>query len=154
MKWKIPPKIKIYEALGAVGDERVEVIGNEAKIYSSSRNKFYNVKYDPGSNAIMANDNGSFWQGYLGYPAVAFLMKIEIIKFDPRCTEVLRDIAWKDINTKFENNFNKTSDYVHSLLKGKGISIEDFLQEVDNIYLQIQKLGLSRLGGKAKPPKG
>jgi hypothetical protein len=32
MKWKEPPIIKIYEALGAVADDRVEVEGNSAKV--------------------------------------------------------------------------------------------------------------------------
>ncbi|MFZ1075166.1 MAG: hypothetical protein WAN50_02225 [Minisyncoccia bacterium] len=36
MKWKKPPVIKIYEALGAVADGRIEVDGNAAKVYSSS----------------------------------------------------------------------------------------------------------------------
>ncbi len=43
MKWKHPSITKIYEALGAVADDRVLVSGNSAKVYSSSRNKFYNV---------------------------------------------------------------------------------------------------------------
>lgn len=62
MKWKHPPITKIYEALGSVADERIELVGSSAKVYSSSRNKFYVVSYEPG--AIMANDNGSYWQGY------------------------------------------------------------------------------------------
>jgi len=47
MKWKHPPIIKIYEALGSVADGRVEVSGNTAKVFSSSGNKFYVVSYDP-----------------------------------------------------------------------------------------------------------
>ena len=39
-KWKHPPIIEVYEALGAVADGRIELTQNEAKIYSSSGNKF------------------------------------------------------------------------------------------------------------------
>ncbi len=34
MKWKHPPIIKIYEALGAVADGRVKISGDSAQVYS------------------------------------------------------------------------------------------------------------------------
>jgi len=154
MKWKLPPEIKIYEALGCIGDDRVRIGDNEAKVYSSSGNKFYVVKYSPGENAIMANDNGSYWQNYLGYPSIAFLMKIGAISFDSIYAKALEGIAWKDINTQFKNDFDKTAGYVHSLLNGKGISTEDFLNEIEHIAGQIKKLDLLMLGHKIKPPTG
>lgn len=33
MKWKIPPKIKIYEALGCIADKRIEINGNDGKVF-------------------------------------------------------------------------------------------------------------------------
>lgn len=154
MKWKVPPPIKIYEALGAIADGRIKVDGNEAKVYSSSGNKFYVVTYDASKQEIMANDNGSYWQGYLGYPSIAFLMYIGVIHFNPLYAEALKEIAWKDINTQFKNNFNTTVTYIHSLLQDKGISIEDFLKDVNAIQTQIEMLNLSLLGKKTKPPIG
>lgn len=68
MKWTQPHFIKFYEALGAIADGRVEVDPNDhnkAKIYSSNRDKFYEVSYDPENNAIMANDNAAYWKGTL-----------------------------------------------------------------------------------------
>ncbi len=154
MKWKLPPPIKIYEALGAIADERVEADGNKAKVYSSSGNKFYTVTYDADKQEIMANDNGSYWQGYLGYPSIAFLMHIGAIRFNPLYSEALKGIAWKDINTRFKNDFDKTVVYIHSLLQEKGIAVDDFLGEVDALRKQIELLDLSFLGKKTKPPKG
>lgn len=154
MKWKLPPKIKIYEALGAIADGRLEIEGNEGKAYSSSRGKFYTISYDPEKGAIMVNDNASFYRGYLGYPAIAFLMQKGVIKFNPVYAEALKGIAWKDINTKFKNDFDKTGEYVYGLLKEKGISVEEFLREVENIYGQLEKLNPSLLGPKVKPPEG
>ena len=46
MKWAIPPKIKIYEALGCMGDKRIEVSENTGKVFSSSRGKYYTVNFD------------------------------------------------------------------------------------------------------------
>ncbi len=62
----------------------------------------------------MANDNGSFWKGYLGYPAIAYLMKIGVLSYDPKIGDQLKGIAWKDINQKLQNNFDATLEYVLS----------------------------------------
>jgi hypothetical protein len=102
--WKLPPKIKIYEALGSVADSRLEVMGNSAKVYSSSRGKYYTVTYDAAQQAIMCNDNGSYWQGYLGYPAIAYLLESGVISYDHDLAKLLGDIHWKDINQGFKND--------------------------------------------------
>ncbi len=112
MKWKHPPIIKIYEAIGAVADGRVEVAGNTAKVYSSSGNKYYDVVYAPVEQAIMTDDNGSYWKGYLGYPAIAFLVKIGMLSCDEKVGELLKNIVWEDINQKFKNDFDKTLEYI------------------------------------------
>ena len=155
MYWKLPPNIKIYEALGAVADGRIEMVGeHEVRVYSSSRGKFYTVTYGPERQAIMANDNGSYWQGYLGYPSIAYLMQIGVIRYDARYAEAVKDIAWKDINTQFKNDFDKTAEYIHALLEQKGIAVSEFLQEVGNIQQQIEHLHLALLGKRTKPPVG
>src|SRR5512140_2716320 len=111
-KWKRPPIAKIYEALGAVADGRIEVSGDSAKVFSSSGNKSYIITYDPAAGAIMANDNASFWKGYLGYPAIAYLMKVGAVSFDQKTAESLKSIAWKDINQRFKNDFDKALEYI------------------------------------------
>src|SRR5688572_10980271 len=73
MQWKSPPVIKMYEALGAIADGRVHMSRDQAKVYSSSGNKYYTVSFESATNTISSNDNGSFWRGYLGYPAIAYL---------------------------------------------------------------------------------
>jgi hypothetical protein len=76
----LPPNIKIYEALGAVADGRVEREGMftyQGKCASASTpGKMYLISYNPDTNVIVSDDNGSLNQGYLGYPAIAFLLKI------------------------------------------------------------------------------
>jgi hypothetical protein len=154
MKWKLPPKIKIYEALGCIADQRIEITENEAKVYSSSRNKFYVVKYDAEKNAIMANDNGSYWVGYLGYPSIAFLMLKGIIKYNDKFTSALKDIKWKDINTQFKNDFEKTEEYIKGIMVEKGFQQEEFNAEIEQISEQIKKLNLEKLGKRIAPPQG
>jgi len=154
MKWKIPPRIKVHEALGCIADKRIIVKDNEAEVFSSSRGKSYSVKYDPKKNAIMANDNGSYWVGYLGYPSIAFLMLKGVVGYNPTYAEALKGIPWKDVNQKFKNDFGKTEKYVNDLVKTKGVSVEELDKEIDRIYEQVKKLDLEMLGEKTKPPEG
>ena len=131
MKWKRPPLNKVYEALGAVGDDRIKIDGNTAKVYSSSGNKFYDVTYDPDKNAIMANDNGSYWVGYLGYPSIALLLAKEIITYDHQLADYLKGFAWKDINQKFKNDFDKTDAYIdEQIVASRNINIDEFHRDL------------------------
>ncbi|MFZ1654213.1 MAG: hypothetical protein WBO92_03195 [Candidatus Moraniibacteriota bacterium] len=154
MKWKIPPPIKIYEALGAIGDDRIRMDGDQAKVYSSSGQKFYSVTFDPDQMAIMTNDNGSYWQGYLGYPAVAFLCLKGIIHYDTALADALAGIAWKDINVRFKNDFAKTEALIHGQLSSAGWDVAAVRDMVRQILSQIEKLSFNHLGQKTKPPTG
>jgi hypothetical protein len=152
MKWKHPSITKIYEALGAVVDDRIEIKGNTAKVYSSSRNKFYNVTYDSKKKQIMSNDNSSYWKGDLGYPSIAFLMKIGVFSYDGALANILRGVPWKDINQKFNNDFDKALEYIlSSKTDEEKLKLNDFVQKVD---AEIKKLSLSLLGKKTLPPNG
>ena len=102
----------MYEALGAVADKRIEVSGNAGKCYSSTRNKFYDISFDPESNAIMSNDNTSYYKGELGYPAVAFLLQRGELEYRPEMGGLMKGIAWKDINQKFKNDFEKALEHI------------------------------------------
>lgn len=151
MKWKRPPAIKIYEALGALADERVKISGNTAEVVSSTGNKTYDVSYDPQKREIMSNDNGSYWQGYLGYPAIAFLLKTHVLTFRPEFAELLKGIPWKDINTRFKNDFDKTLAHViGSLEKERKVELEKYVESVEQ---EIGELHLHFLGSRKKPPK-
>jgi hypothetical protein len=154
MNWKLPPKIKIYEALGCIGDKRIEIKENHAKVFSSSKNKFYSVEYSPESNAISSNDNGSYWVGYLGYPSIAFLMLKGILNYNPNFAEKLNGIPWKDINVQFKNDFDKTEKHILRLLEKKGQDIPTLLAEIDSISEQIKIIEIKKLQRQIKPPEG
>ena len=150
--WKMPTSIKVYEALGAVADGRLEISGNSGKCFSSSGNKYYEVTYEPESNAIMANDNASYWNGSLGYPAVAFLLQTEVLPYKSELGELLKNIKWKDINQKFKNDFDKTVEYILSGFdEGTRWELEAYAEE---LLSEIEKMKLVPLGKKKFPPKG
>lgn len=153
-KWQFPPSIKILEALGAVIDGRLRITGNTAKVYSSSMGKYYTVEYKPEDNAISANDNGSYWQGYLGYPAIAFLIMKEILPYDEKVVEKLKDIKWKDINVKNKNNYQKTVDDIYQMRQFTEIEKEALSSLVKDILAKIMELELNMIEPLPKPPSG
>lgn len=158
MKWKIPPKSKIYEALGAIGDERIKVSGENAQVFSSSGSKHYSVTFDSSKQAIMCNDNNSYYQGYLGYPAIAFLLATGKIKFNPQHAKVLKSIKWKDLNQKLKKDGRNDPEGLVTFVKNglllQGVNVKELETDVDNILSQIVKLDLNLLGEKTKPPTG
>ncbi len=163
MKWKTPSIIKIYEALGCIADDRLEINGLEGKVYSSSRNKFYTINYDPKSNAIICNDNGSYYVGYLGYPAIAYLMKTGELDFSERYAKALKGINWKDLNVKHDRNkgrgipnydFEAVIEEVDSLIQEKGINMREFKSFLEKVAEQIKAKKFKILGEKVPPPKG
>jgi hypothetical protein len=151
-KWKRPPIEKVYEALGALADGRIEIEGHTAKAYSSTRNKCYAIAYDPDKKAIMLNDNASFYQDYLGYPGIAFLLLFGEISYRNDVAELLRGIPWKDLNKQFRNNFRKT---VNSILEQKTAAERALIEsEVSRIYEELCRKEYFMLGPKMSPPEG
>lgn len=154
MQWKQPPRIKIYEALGAIGDSRIKMLNNTAKVFSSTGKKYYDVVFDPKTNVMSANDNGSFWQGYVGYPAIAFLLMKNMIAYNKKLTTYLKGFAWKEINTTFKNDFDKTERYVRGeMVKRFSINLKEFDDAIERIETQLQKLQLEMPQKRVRPPK-
>lgn len=153
MYWKHPPLNKVYEALGAIGDKRITLDGNKAKVYSSSGNKYYDVEYKADTQEITSNDNASYWAGYLGYPAIALLLAKGIIKYEPILAKYLSDFAWKDINQSFGNNLPKTNGYVDEQIEHKyHIDLDEFHNKLNLIRDQVIALRLKKLGKTKRPP--
>ncbi|MFT4310996.1 MAG: hypothetical protein ACMXX7_00015 [Candidatus Woesearchaeota archaeon] len=163
MNWKVPKKIKIYEAIGCVEDGRVFVYKNKGKVKSSSKNKTYNIMYDPKSNSIMSNDNSSYYTEYLGYPAIAFLLKVNELKYSKKFGEYVKDIFWKEIYVKHDQNkgkgvpnydYNAVKKEIEDIIIKRGVDIEEFRKYVEKIEYDLKSKKLNLLGEKQKPPKG
>lgn len=148
--WQLPPAIKIYEALGAVADGRVEIIdAYHANVTSSSGNKTYAVLFDPETRELSVNDNGSYYQGYVGYPALAFLMIKNLLPYDEKLAKALKGLRWKQINQANKNDFEKTVGYLGTLVDQEWL--EAFATKV---LSQLETLDLCRPKAIPKPPGG
>jgi hypothetical protein len=151
--WKLPPRIKILEALGSIADKRISILSEKsidgktvvkAICISSEKNKVYNIIYIPEDNAIFADDNGSRFRGYLGYPSIALLMLKKVLSYSPELSLFLKDIPWKKMNEKFKNYY-KTESEVKKMLERKGISEKKVDKFIEKVMEEIKQKKLAVL---------
>ncbi len=150
--WKLPPPIKIYEALGAIGDGRVRIEDqHHASVESSEGDKTYAVELSDDGREISSNDNGSYWQGYIGYPAIAVLLIRGLYRPPANVIDALAGIPWKEINRTFKNDYDKTLIEVNKTVEASGHDPDAIASEVDAIMEALRKLAPLR-GKRRKPP--
>jgi len=143
--WKLPPRVKIYEALGAVADDRVSISEpGTAQVVSSSGEKTYTVQWSPDLREINANDNASYWQGYLGYPIVAVLLALKVIAFNPADANSLAGIPWKTLNTQFKRDYDAVIAHVLQQVEAHGGDPQRLQAEVERIINALAALDLQR----------
>ena len=150
--WKMPPAIKIYEALGAIGDGRVRLEDeHHALVTSSEGDKTYAVEISDDGREISCNDNASYWQGYLGYPAIAVLLMRGLYRAPANVIDALVDIPWKEINRRFTNDHDKTLAEVNEIVEASGHDPDAVASEVESIMDVLTKLAPMR-GKRRRPP--
>ena len=131
-KWKLPPKIKVLEATGALADGRVRFDLDQFIVLSSDKTTEHKVTFDPEKNIIISTDRGSRFKGYLGYPSIAVLMLKGRIPFDKRISEALKGIEWKKLNDE-SGDYKVTEAHAKKVAQERGVSpeeIEDFVKSV------------------------
>jgi hypothetical protein len=153
-KWKSPPKVKIYEAFSVVADKRYELLSEtQAKIHSSNSKKTYLIEWAGSYPLYMtANDNGTYWKSYLGYPMVAILMSQGKIKYNPKIAGLFSSIDWNALNKEYNNDYEAAVEYLLDSMKDK-IDISAIRNEVDAIHKQITDLSVHRLNKRRTPPR-
>ncbi|MHA1505654.1 MAG: hypothetical protein ACTSR0_00470 [Candidatus Asgardarchaeia archaeon] len=151
--WKLPPRVKVMEALGAIADGRIEFPSeNEAKVRSSDLNKTYTVKFDLEKMEIISNDNGSFYRGYLGYPSIAVLMIKGILPFSKEIAEGLKGIKWKELNEKYKMYY-KTEFVAKKIAERRGVSSEEVDSFIKKVIEKIKELKIKKLKEDIAPPE-
>ena len=151
-RWKMPPLAKIYEALGAIGDGRVRLEdATHASVVSSSGDKTYSVELDPTTHQIASNDNASYWQGYLGYPAIAVLILHGLYMPHPETLKALAGVPWKELNTRYRNDYARTLDDVLARAETQGANSAAIRAEAAALLEALQTYGALR-GRRLRPP--
>lgn len=157
-KWEFPHRVKIYEALWTIVDKRIEILESDsslykAKIYSSSRQKYYLVTFDKLNNSIISNDNASYYKWHLWYPSIALLIYLNILERNDDIIKYFSNIKWKDINVTNNNDFDKTVLEINNYLFWLGLDMEEFSEYIISLENNIKILDLSILWEKTIPPK-
>ena len=138
-----------------MADGRVKLKGGEtAEVLSSDRTKTYIVEWSADLRRITSNDNASYWQGYIGYPIIAVLMVLGRLDFDETVAQALSGIAWKQMNRRFRNDYDKAVESVLLNLDVESGLRQTVASEVDKIFSQIETLDLEALPRRRRPPKG
>jgi len=151
--WKMPPLAKIYEAIGAIGDSRVWLQdGRSAAVISSDRSKTYRVEISQDGREISSNDNASYWQGYLGYPAIAVMLLRGLYPVREEVVWALRGVPWKELNQKFRNDYDRTIEQVMVSAKERGVDPGIIAAEVDAVMLALRRFA-PRRGARRRPPR-
>jgi hypothetical protein len=153
--WKMPPPIKIYEAIGAIGDGRVRAVDDTNRrweVVSSDHAKVYSVELSDDDQEISSNDNASYWQGYLGYPGVAALIACGRIPLSAASRSALAGIPWKNLNANFKSDYDRTLDEVARVVETRGGDFSAVRAEADALLESLGRLHLMR-GARRRPPR-
>jgi hypothetical protein len=154
-KWQMPPPIKVYEAVGAIGDGRVRAIDDAQNVWevgSSDGAKTYRVEISPDGREISSNDNASYWQGYLGYPAIAVLIARGKLHASAEATRMLAGIPWKELNRRFKNDYARTAAEVARIVAERGGDFDAIRAEAASILDALAALAPLQ-GARRRPPR-
>ncbi len=151
--WKLPPRAKVFEAFSAVADGRVRLAGpGSATVVSSGGDKTYDVEWSDDGRTIAANDNASYWQGYLGYPALAVLLARGELRAGDDVVAALAGVPWHDLNQRFKRDYDAAVAHVLAELPGPDAATVE--GRVDDVMADLAALDLQRAGRGRRPPAG
>lgn len=140
-----PPRIKVLEALGSIGDGRVHVINERSALVDSSerdrRYRVFLVEKGGGEFLAYSDDNGTIHRGYIGYPILAFMILRNYLPLDNELAMALAGIPWRELNTRYKN-YMIVENIVLSRLEKSGVSrsVAD-----DYINIVLKKLSLMKV---------
>ena len=153
--WKLPPRAKVFEAFTAVADGRVRLSEpGSATVTSSGGDKTYDVGWSDDGRTITADDNASYWQGYLGYPIVAVLLERGVLHAGDDVVAALAGVAWHDLNNQYKRDYDAAVAHALRGLPAGGATRAQIEAAVDDVLEQLAALDLERAGRGRRPPGG
>jgi hypothetical protein len=103
---------------------------------------------------VAANDNASYWQGYLGYPAVAVLLTVGALRADEAIVGLFAGVPWHELNARFKRDYDAVVDSVLTSLEERSADRARIVAEVDGVMAQLAALELARPARGRRPPQG
>lgn len=148
MMKKFPSIEKILEAYTAIADGHVKLGNDQALVTSSNEAKTYTVTFH--DNIYTSNDNASYWQGYLGYPAIAVLMLQGKLPYDKELAQHFAGVDWNKVNQEYKRNYAQAAD---AIMTARGIDKKKVETELHHVYDVLKQLPIVVKRGSLRPPK-
>ena len=148
---KMPPAEKAFEAYSAIADGRVEMHAEEgyAFVDSSDGAKTYEVAWE--GDVYSSNDNGTYWQGYAGYPVIAVLiLQGRLPGLGGEALADLAGVPWKRLNDAHKRDYAAAAN---EALAGKTHEAE-IRAAADKLNRALAELDLTVKRGRARHEKG
>ncbi len=139
---RMPPKIKVLEAAGAIADGRITFTNERnAAVVSSDGSRRYSVYVDLTRKEACSTDNGTVYRGYVGYPIIAVLMIKGALPYDSRIGDALKGIPWKALNEKYKK-YAIVEDEVKKIAAERGVPPEELEKFKNNVYKELKRFKL------------
>ena len=146
---RLPPRIKVLEALGAIGDGRVCLAGPSiGYVGSSDGSRVYTVYVDTSRGEAYSDDNGTKYRRYIGYPIIAVLMLSGFLEYETKYAEALTGIPWRELNEKYKR-YAIVERIVLERAEERGVKRKDIEEYVERT---MKKLGSAKLRLLESPP--
>jgi len=147
---RLPPRIKVLEAAGAVADGRVEPGDGCARVRSSMGDRVYTVCVDVARGLAYSDDNGTVYRGYVGYPIIALLMVKGVLPFDERVAEALKGIPWRRLNERYRR-YAVVERVVKGIAASRGVKPQEIDEFVEKVMKALSRLRLRRAQAPLQP---
>ncbi len=143
MLLRMPPRIKVLEAVASVADGRVSRQGEAYRVVSSAGEvRVYTVKIN--DSKVESDDNGTVYRGYVGYPIIAALMIEGRLQYNARIGESLKGIPWKKLNDQYKN-YAAVEGIAKQKAAAFGVTSEEIDKYVDLVLGELRKLKLEKV---------
>jgi hypothetical protein len=139
---RLPPKIKVLEAAGAIADARVTSLNDKwFTVRSSEGDREYSVFVDIEKREACSTDNGTRFRGYVGYPILSVLMLKGVLPYDESIGKALSGIDWKALNEKFKK-YAIVEEEVKKIAKERGVAPEEIDRFKEVVYGRLKRFRL------------
>ncbi len=144
---RTPPRIKVLEAAGCIGDKRYTLEkllggGGRARVRSSDGSRTYRVIVVPrGEGVVLAysDDNGTRYRRYIGYPILCVMMLLGLLPRDPRVEEALHGIPWRVLNEQYKRYSIVEDIVLREYVSARGFDPSLVLEYRDRVLEELGK---------------
>jgi len=141
IKLRLPPRIKVLEALSSIADGRVELMNSKARVVSSDGSREYKVVVDYERRRVYSSDNGTVYRRYIGYPIIAVLMLKGILPYDKEISKKLKGIRWRELNERYKS-YRIVEGIVKRIYKERGGDEKELDEIVMKVMNKLSKITL------------